>query len=83
VIYDLPDVVCPSFQSVVRGKLVKLTEPLELRGSYVLVDAHACANSNHNDVWCMQVNDHHGPCWRCSEELYMSTRGAWAKLVTD
>lgn len=73
--------VAPSFTSVVKGRMAKLTEPEELAGTYVLVEADACANSVYSNVWCMQVVDHRGPCWNCSEELYMQTNGAWAKLA--
>lgn len=81
--YAVRNVVAPSFNSLIRGRLVKLVEPAELSGTYVLVDVDACANSVYSNVWCMQTVEHRGPCWNCSEELYMQTKGSWAKLVTD
>jgi len=63
--------------------MIKLVDPAELAGTYVLVEALACGNSCHPDVWCVQVDEHFGPCWKCSKELYLEIKGAWARLVTD
>ena len=81
--YTTVEVVAPTFTSVVPGRMVKLVEPEELRGTYVLTDSWACGCSLVPSAWCLQVSGHKGPCWNCTEELFIETQGAWAKLVTD
>jgi hypothetical protein len=77
------DPIAPTFTSIVPGRLVKLIEPEERRGTYSLVSLDKCCNDIVPGSWCVQARGHDGPCWLCTEDLYLRTEGAWAKLVTD
>lgn len=75
--------ITPSFESVVTGRLVRLTHPEDRQGTYVKVALTKCGNNLAADSWCLQARGHSGPCWMCSKSLFMEADGAWARLVTD